>query len=59
MNDYNKVTKSERRSYRLPSDLLSDLSGKNKSDKFSNLVLKFSKNIRACSVSFQREKKVV
>ena len=51
MNNYNKVTKSEGRSYRLPSDLLSDLSGKNKSDKLSNLVLKFSKNMREKLVS--------
>lgn len=49
--NYNKVTKSERKNYRIPSDLLSALSGKNKSDKLSHIVLKFSKEMREKLVS--------
>lgn len=46
-----KVTKSEKKSYRIPSDLLKDLSGKTKSDKLSDIVLKFSKDMREILIS--------
>lgn len=45
------MTKSEKKSYRIPSDLLSDLSRKNKSDKLSDIALKFSKDMREKLVS--------
>ena len=51
MKNNHKVTKSEKKSYRIPSDLLEDLSGKNESDKLSDIVLKFSKDMREKLVS--------